>query len=59
MPYDNTYENADGWYAALQAIARKHGCLNNVRDKDGWIGDWQEESPETAFYSEFPELEEG
>lgn len=49
------YEDKDDWYAALEALAESHNNKRGVRDRDGWTMNWRHETPEQAYYGEYPE----
>lgn len=49
------FETKQDWYDALVDIAKEHGNKDAVRDLDGWTYKWKQETPEEAYYSEFPE----
>jgi hypothetical protein len=55
MKYNNRFE----WYERLKEIAYKHNNEFSVRDRDGWTYNWMHESPEQAYYEEFPEHKGG
>lgn len=52
------YETADEWYDALITIAGSHCVTHLVRDREAWTSNWQNETPEKAFYTEYPEYYE-
>lgn len=49
------YDDKDDWYDALVALAESHDNKQGVRDREGWTGNWRNETPEQAYYAEFPE----
>ena len=51
----HNYTSSDDWYEALKAIAKKHNNISAVRDQEGWTSDWENQTPELAYYEEFPE----
>ena len=53
------YETRDAWYEALTEVAQKHDNTSAVRDRVGWTFNWRNETPEEAYYSEYPEHKQG
>jgi hypothetical protein len=53
------YTSSDDWYDALKAIAAKHDNTRAVRDREGWTDNWRNQTPEFAYYDEFPEHKQG
>lgn len=49
------YETSDEWYEALVAVAKRHENKSGVRDREGWTMNWENETPEQAYYGEFTE----
>lgn len=49
------YKDKHDWYEALTNIAKRHDNKGAVRDFEGWTFNWEHETPEYAYYSEFPE----
>ena len=52
----HNYQTADDWYAALIELATAEGKAHLVRDREGWTFNWQDETPEEAFFGAYPEL---
>lgn len=48
-------DDKDEWYAALVMIAERHDNKRAVIDREGWTFSWQHETPEQAYYGEFPD----
>ena len=51
----HSFESNEEWYESLVDIAKTHQNTGAVRDFDGWTENWKNETPEEAYYSEFPE----
>ncbi len=51
----NDYANADEWYNALVEIAESHNNGRGVTHFESWTEFWETETPEDAYYDEFPE----
>lgn len=51
----HTYESKDEWYDHLVVVATNHANRTAVRDKEGWVDNWRNQTPEEAYYDEFPE----
>lgn len=50
--------SADEWYEALVEIAKKHNNKSAVGDREGWVFNWENETPEEAYYGMYPEHKE-
>ena len=50
------YKTRAGWYAALILLANNLIAAHLVRDFSAWTEDWESKTPESVFYSEYPEL---
>lgn len=53
-PIENEFRSKDDWYDELVRIADKHENTRGVRDFEGWTSNWETETPDEAYYSEFP-----
>lgn len=49
------FNNADEWYEVLVEIAKRHDNKSAVRDREGWTFNWENETPEDAYYGMYPE----
>ena len=47
------YETVEEWFKLLQELSRQHG--RNILDFDAWTENWENESPNEAYYKEYPE----
>lgn len=52
---EHDFETSEEWHEALKLVAAKHDNKSAVRDFDGWTMNWENETPEEAYYSEYPE----
>ena len=51
----HNYESAEEWFDRLRDIAASHDNASAVRDFQGWTEDWESQTPEEAYYAEYPE----
>jgi hypothetical protein len=51
----HNYETEQEWYDRLVEVAESHDNSFAVRDREGWIMDWEEMTPEESYYGEYPE----
>jgi hypothetical protein len=49
------YDNEDDWYKELVEFAQMHCAGHLVKDRQAWVEGWQLNSPQDAFYDEYPE----
>ena len=54
MKTKHNYSNSIDWVAALIRVAEKHRCERLIRDFEAWTANWINETPDEAFYAEYP-----
>ncbi|WP_075588324.1 hypothetical protein [Rhodoferax antarcticus] len=52
---NHTHKRPEPWFLEVQRIAALHNNSGAVRDYEGWLDRTEDESPEEAYYSKFPE----